>query len=200
MSFTETQEQILDAAMSIIVRQGIDSTSMRAVAEAADVSLGLLSYHFAGKEGLIVAAFRLSCDRLLEYTRMRTSGGGDDPAERLRGTIRAFYDGDFVTDDYLALWFAIWAVSRTNHEVHIAEQELYENYGIELARAIKDAFPAISDTEVAARTTDLIVVQNGLWLNWARFHNKVDLERGLKLCEAVARGSVRLPTDSEALP
>jgi len=190
VTFTETQEQILDAAMHIIVRDGIDSTSMRAVAEEADVSLGLLSYHFEGKEGLIVSAFQLSCDRLLDYTKIRTEQAGADPRDRLRSTIRAFYDGEFVTDDYLALWFAIWAVSRNNDQVRAAELELYQNYAAQLQQSISEACPDATNDVISERTTDLVVVQNGLWLNWARFHDASDLERGLRLCESIALGLV----------
>ena len=45
------------AVQSVIVRDGVRGTSMRQVAQEADVSLGLLSYHFDGKDSLIVAAF-----------------------------------------------------------------------------------------------------------------------------------------------
>ena len=79
MHFSETQEQILDAAMDVIVRDGLDSTSMRAVAEEADVSLGLLSYHFEGKEKLVVAAFQRATERLMQLIDDRMAEAGDDP-------------------------------------------------------------------------------------------------------------------------
>ena len=64
MTLTETQEAILDAVQSVIVREGVGGASMRQVAETADVSLGLLSYHFDDKDSLIAAAFK----RCLLYT------------------------------------------------------------------------------------------------------------------------------------
>ena len=84
MSFSETQEQILDAAMDVIVRDGLDSTSMRAVAEEAEVSLGLLSYHFEGKEKLIVAAFQRATERLIQLIDDRMAEAGDDPRDRVK--------------------------------------------------------------------------------------------------------------------
>ena len=40
----------------------------------------------------------------------------------------------------------------------------------------------------------MIVVQNGLWLNWARYRDEDDLARGLRLTESIALAPV---TDSE---
>lgn len=40
------KQQILQAAIDIIVDQGYASLSMRAVARASDVKLGALQYHF----------------------------------------------------------------------------------------------------------------------------------------------------------
>ena len=82
MSLTESQEQILDAAMSCISRDGIEGASMRSVAREADVSLGLLSYHFDGKEDLIQAAFQLACDRVFDVT-LAAVDATDDASEQV---------------------------------------------------------------------------------------------------------------------
>ena len=48
-------ERIRDAALKILATQGASGTSLRAVAAAAGVSLGLVQHHFATKAGLIKA-------------------------------------------------------------------------------------------------------------------------------------------------
>lgn len=50
-----TVERIRTAALKIVATQGASGTSLRAVAAAAGVSLGLAQYHFATKAGLIKA-------------------------------------------------------------------------------------------------------------------------------------------------
>lgn len=49
--------EIIDAALGIIGRDGIQAVSMRAVAAEASVQLGTVTYYFADKEELIEAAF-----------------------------------------------------------------------------------------------------------------------------------------------
>jgi len=50
-----TVERIRNAALQIVAVQGVSGTSLRAVAAAAGVSLGLVQHHFATKAGLIKA-------------------------------------------------------------------------------------------------------------------------------------------------
>ena len=68
MAGAETQDVILDAVQSVIVRDGVRGASMRQVALEADVSLGLLSYHFDDKNSLILAAFERATKDCLLYT------------------------------------------------------------------------------------------------------------------------------------
>lgn len=186
MSFSETQEQILDAAMEVIVRDGLDSTSMRAVAEEADVSLGLLSYHFDGKENLVVAAFQRATEQLIAHTTEQIAAAGADPRERVRAALRSWFDPEFSDLEYLELWITIWAVGRTNVEVAAAERDLYDRCADLLRDAISDADPSLSPDAVSRRVTDLVALQNGLWINWNRWADREALERGLRRCEAIA--------------
>lgn len=48
-------ERIRDAALRSFARQGISATALRAIAEAAGVSVGLVQHHFGNKAGLIEA-------------------------------------------------------------------------------------------------------------------------------------------------
>jgi AcrR family transcriptional regulator len=182
---TETQEQILEAAMSCIVRDGLDGASMRNVAREAEVSLGLLSYHFDDKRSLIVAAFQLATDRLLETT-LASLEGIDDPEERVRAFVRGAFHGEFLEPGYLSLRLALWAIARTDDGIAEAEASLYVRYADRMTELIRAARPGLTEREAADRATDVIVTQNGLWLNWARYGNRADLDRGLARCDVLA--------------
>jgi AcrR family transcriptional regulator len=47
-----SRDAILDAAERLFANSGFDGTSMRSIAEAADVAQALLHYHFGTKERL----------------------------------------------------------------------------------------------------------------------------------------------------
>jgi DNA-binding transcriptional regulator YbjK len=52
------RERIVDAALTVVGRAGIDGLSHRTVAAEADVPLGSTTYHFASLDELLVAALR----------------------------------------------------------------------------------------------------------------------------------------------
>jgi len=58
----QTRGRIVDAAMALLEERGYDGTTMRAVADAAGVSLGNAYYYFASKEHLVQGFY----DRLQE--------------------------------------------------------------------------------------------------------------------------------------
>lgn len=60
------RERILDAALDAFSQQGFDGTTTRAIAAAAGVNLGLLSYYFGSKEELWRAAVARAFDALRE--------------------------------------------------------------------------------------------------------------------------------------
>ena len=82
----------------------------------------------------------------------------------------------------------MWAVARTNEDVALAEQDLYERHAEVLRDAIRRSDTSLPEEIVRQRTTDVIALQNGLWLNWTRWGNYESLERGLALCESIALG------------
>ncbi len=179
MALTDTQEQILDAALACIARDGVESTSLRDVAEEADVSLGLLGYHFDDRQTLVVAAFELATDRLLEAS-LSALDGIDDPAARVEAFIRGAFDEAFLEPDYLALRIALWAIARTDDLIAKTEEKHYRRYKSKMVELLRDALG--SDDSISERATDIIVMQNGLWLDWSRHRNRADLDRGLARC------------------
>lgn len=51
------RDRIVDACLDVIAERGVAGTTHRRVAEAADVSLGSMTYHFTGMDALLAEAF-----------------------------------------------------------------------------------------------------------------------------------------------
>ncbi|MER7841048.1 TetR/AcrR family transcriptional regulator [Streptomyces sp. NPDC096040] len=84
---SETRRALVRAARTILAESGDTSTSIRAIAERADVGFGSFYNHFTCKPDLFDAAV---ADALEEYAQAidERLGGLDDPAERLAGGVR----------------------------------------------------------------------------------------------------------------
>lgn len=63
------EEKILDAAYNVIAREGYAQTSLRQIAEEAQVALSQISYHFQNKEGLLLAVGRRVAGRYSEFVQ-----------------------------------------------------------------------------------------------------------------------------------
>jgi len=183
-----TQEQILDAVLSCLTEGGIAGVSMRAVAAEAGVSLGLLNYHFAGKQALIAEAVQLACDRLLSDSLASINGvvGADD---QVRAFIRGAAADELLSPEYLRLRLVIWAAARLYPDLGVVDLFIYQEYVDRMEELIREARPGLSAEDAHQRADDVSINQNGLWLHWARFRDRETLERGLRRCEDIALGA-----------
>lgn len=146
----------------------------------------------SAERALIVAAFELSTSRLF-HASVVSLVDVDGADERVRAYIRGAFRGEFLDPQYLALRLALWAISRTDSEIETVERHLYERYVLQMTDLIAKARPNLSRREARNRATDVIVTQNGLWLDWARHADHHDLDRGLARCDDIALGPPSTP-------
>lgn len=76
---TDTRDKILQAAFTVLSRQGYENTSIKDIAEEAGVAQGLVHYHYKSKQHLVVEVLAFVC-RKLEL----------DPAQGEAGALQAF--------------------------------------------------------------------------------------------------------------
>lgn len=187
MSGTDTPNTILDAVQSIIVRDGVQGTSMRQIADEADVSLGLISYHFDDKDRLIVATFERATAEIREASR-KAASEVDDPNDKVRAFLRSSFSDEFLTHDYLQLRVSLWAVALTDAELAKVDADYGRRYEEALQEIVLIARPHLDPTELHGRCSKAIALTNGLWLDWARFEDRDALEGGLVLAEEILLG------------
>ena len=88
----DTRATILAAARERLLAVGYANLSTRAVAEAAEVPLSQIHYHFGSKQQLILAVLEGENERLLE--RQRTMYAGPEPLWRQWDQACDFLDED----------------------------------------------------------------------------------------------------------
>jgi AcrR family transcriptional regulator len=65
----ETQRRILECALELFREKGFDKTSMRDIADAANVAVGASYYYFRTKEELVLAYYEDACSQDTEYVQ-----------------------------------------------------------------------------------------------------------------------------------
>jgi AcrR family transcriptional regulator len=88
-------EQICDAALQLFARKGYHHTSVREIAEAANLSIGALYTYIKSKEDILLLVY-LRIFRLFQEKMAEATAASGDPTAQLRTAIEAtmkLYDG-----------------------------------------------------------------------------------------------------------
>src|SRR5690606_31302334 len=93
---SSTRDRIVESATELIMERGYDKTTMRAIAERAEVSLGSAYYYFGGKEELIQGFYTRIARETAAAAEQRMAGVTSF-RERLNIAFQAFMD---TSDEY----------------------------------------------------------------------------------------------------
>jgi TetR/AcrR family transcriptional regulator, regulator of biofilm formation and stress response len=74
------RDRLVDTALDVIAEQGVTAATHRAIARAADVPLGSLTYHFGSLTELLTAAFTRHVDTVAARFDERIRAAPDRPA------------------------------------------------------------------------------------------------------------------------
>jgi AcrR family transcriptional regulator len=152
------RERILDAAVKLIAREGIDDVRIARIAISAGVSAGLVHYHFASREALLAEALEHSYEIA---GNARISVPEDEPAPATR-RLAAMIDqclplSDELRDDWV-LWVELWLRAVRHPELRPTAAKLYARMREWFAEAIAEGVEAGEFTAPdPARTADRLL-------------------------------------------
>lgn len=96
-----TRQRILAAASHEFALHGYGGASLRRIADAADLKVGSLAFHFATKDDLVAAALQDGVDSAREALAGAVAAVPADatPVDRLRAALRGHLDALHASDD-----------------------------------------------------------------------------------------------------
>lgn len=142
-----TREQILHAALVILVAEGYLAMTMRRVAAACDMKLGNLTYHFPTREDLVrelleavITAYEIEFDSLMHTP-------DTPPDERLAEYCGLILE-DIRTKKTTRIFPELWALA--NHDSFVLDrvQELYLRARVPLVETIGEMRPDLDQASV----------------------------------------------------
>jgi AcrR family transcriptional regulator len=81
------EEAILKAAIAVMAEHGYHGTSVRDIAERAELSPAAIYYHFTSKQDVLATIMERGIERLLMRTRTALAEAGEAPQDRLRAIV-----------------------------------------------------------------------------------------------------------------
>ncbi|MDQ0145231.1 TetR/AcrR family transcriptional regulator [Pseudarthrobacter niigatensis] len=179
----DRQARILEAAMDLLSRHGISGVSMRAVAREAGVALGLVNYYYDDKTTLIRAALR----RVDEHDLLLVAPDPSvAPDEQLRRALRRVAGADLLTTRYLSLRLHLWALAQADEDYAQINAAAFDRYIDGLAALVSSAMPGLTWEACRERASDIVVIQNGVWLTALLGVDKASIERSIERTEQIA--------------
>jgi AcrR family transcriptional regulator len=146
------RERLLDAAARLFAERGFNGVSVREIAAAAEVNLGVIPYYFGTKENLLQEVFQRLFSPVLAERRSRIKGifehCGDatpDIRELLRAALEPVFRQSRSNDTYRRL--AGRSSTDPTPEVRRVIDKTYAPSSISVPVALRRACPHLSDTE-----------------------------------------------------
>lgn len=105
------RRQLIEATIACIAENGLTGTTMAEVTRRADLSMGLVSFHFRSKENLL----QETLVHLAEEHRARwveAVARASDPAAKLAAVMDAHFHESTCNRTRIAVWFAFFGEAR----------------------------------------------------------------------------------------
>lgn len=163
----ERRTQLIEATIRCIAAHGLSDTTTALVAGEAGLSQGIISLHFDGKEGLLLATLERVVDEYRAVWEKALADAPDDPADRLAALSQVDFHPSICDRDKLAVWFAFWGESKarpTYRKLCAARDRGYDRMMVRLFRelAATGGYEGVQP-DLAAR--GLTALTEGLWLD-----------------------------------
>ena len=158
------REQILSCVIDLVARKGYEATTVRDIADAADVATGTINYYFAGKDDVMRSALVEASRRFQARVDAAIAGIGD-PLELLRTHAALATPRTPEELANQAVWIEFWRAAQHDEVLRELHERLYDGWRRQLAATIpspSSGDPAI-DAEAWARR--FVALADGLALH-----------------------------------
>lgn len=129
----DRRDRIIDSCLDVIAERGVDGTSHRRVAAAADVPLGSMSYHFAGMDELLREAFRRFVSEVASTFERRLSAASSREEAR-EAVVSLITEAVFGTQRDLVLTHELYTLAARDERYRELTSEWMSRSRAELER------------------------------------------------------------------
>ncbi len=158
------REDLIAAALDLVAEGGIPAATVRAIADRAGVTPGLIRHYFTSKEDLTRVAYQRLMERMTTDSAAELMGGPDDAMARLANFVVASVSPPVADPVAVGLWAAFVHDVRRNaamRDIHTSNYLAFRNM---LQRLIAALPRSVSDAQLRSDAIACNGVIDGLWL------------------------------------
>ena len=158
------RQQLIEATIDSLAKRGYSETTLADIADGAEMSRGIVNFHFESKEKLLVATLQFMADEYASHWDAALKKADPTPAEQLKALVAADFDRKISTRRKLAAWCAFWgeAKSRPTYKALCGAQD--KRYQVTLQSIVEALkLEAGYGYDSAALTLAMCAMLEGLW-------------------------------------
>jgi AcrR family transcriptional regulator len=187
--------RILEAAVALIARDGLDEARMARIAMAAGVSPSLLHYHFETRDALLAEALDHSYETAGDE-RIAAEQDAPTPAVRLQRMIdHCLPNPGKLRDDWI-LWVELWLHAGRRPELRATSARLYARMHEWFAETVEE----IGAQDVRRTTDRLLALIDGYGVRALAGDPEMPLERAREEIWAAIEPELHSSTSSTRSP
>jgi AcrR family transcriptional regulator len=187
--------RILEAAVRLIARDGLDEARMARIAMAAGVSPSLLHYHFATRDALLAEALEHSYETAGDE-RIAATEAAPTPEIRLQRMIdQCLPNPGKLRDDWI-LWVELWLHAARRPELRQTSAQLYARMHDWFAETIGE----LGAHDVARTTDRLLALIDGYGVRALAGDPEMPLERARAEIWVAIEPELHAPASSTRSP
>jgi AcrR family transcriptional regulator len=158
------RDALISAALDLVAEGGPQAATVRAIADRAGVTPGLIRHYFATKEDLTRAAYMRLMDRMTGDNAEALDSAPQSPTARLAAFVAASLRPPVVDPLRLGVWAGFIHGVRRDPEMRAVHQQSYVAYR-DLLQSLIAALPRAADeARLRAEAIACNAVIDGLWL------------------------------------
>jgi AcrR family transcriptional regulator len=158
------REALVAATLDLVSEGGVAGATVRAIADRAGVTPGLIRHYFEGKEELVRAAYTSVMTRMIVESDMAAQPQDSDPVARLAAFVAASLRPPVMDAERVGLWAGFLHHMRRDPAMKEVHRDTYLGYRDRL-QALIEALPnrptCVSARALAIACNGMI---DGLWL------------------------------------
>ena len=163
----QRKEALITATLTLMAEAGPAAATVRAIADKAGISQGMIRHYFSTKEELIVAAYEHHMQAMTEATAAQGSQTGA-AADRLENFVIASLTPPVVDPSAMALWAGFIHMIRRDPAMRDTHKRTYYNFRDRLealiGAALREAGQIAPPAKVRRHAIACNAVIDGLWL------------------------------------
>lgn len=165
------REALITAALDLVAEGGAAAATVRAIADRAGVTPGLIRHYFASKDELTRAAYARLMERMTADNAAVLDAAADDPATRLAEFVAGSLRPPVVDPLRLGLWAGFMHNVRKDEAMRTAHAKGYYDYRDMLEGLIAALPRARTTSQLRADAIACNAVIDGLWLEGSALPN-----------------------------